>query len=324
METQFKRIDPSQYAHSWEDIPYANDDPLQKLSIYTPGDDGNYPLLVYVNGGGWVQQLVHHQTVPGAWMAPSQGYALASIGYRLAPKDHWPAQIHDVKAAIRFLRAHADEYGYNADKIIAWGNSAGGHILGMCCATNTLPTFEDLNMGNAEYSSSIQGLISFYAPSDLYQMELGSHISDEEMKELSESPVELTDKRDGMNKLENILLGCRALANPSVAALASPINFVTPDFPPVYFLHGLDDPIVPYTQSAAMYNMVRFVCGNDRAKIEMFPGAGHGDPAIKSDEVTKRIYDFADEIVFGYVRERPSLPELMLLDDPSQHDFFEA
>lgn len=142
METVFKRIDPTQYAHTWEDIPYAHQDPLQRLHIYTPGDEGNYPLLVYVNGGGWVQQLTRHNTIPGVWKAPSLGYALASIGYRLAPKSTWPAPLYDLKAAIRFLRAHADEYGYNADTLVAWGNSAGGHLISMCAATNGLPAFK--------------------------------------------------------------------------------------------------------------------------------------------------------------------------------------
>ena len=198
METQFKRIDPSQYAHAWENIPYADQDPLQVVHIYTPGDAGDYPLLVYVNGGGWVQQLTNYNTVPGVWKAPSQGYALASIGYRLAPKWCWPAQVLDVKAAIRFLRAHAHEYGYNADKIVAWGNSAGGHILGMCCATNGKPTFEDLTMGNSKQSSEIQGFVSFYAPSDLYEAELNTYISAEEMHALAESPDGLNDARPGM------------------------------------------------------------------------------------------------------------------------------
>lgn len=314
MKTRFNRIDPNQYAHAWENVPYADRSPLQTVSIYTPGDDGDYPLLVYVNGGGWVQQLPRHDTVPGVWQAPYQGYALASVGYRLAPEDNWPAQIHDVKAALRFLRAHADEYGYNADKIVAWGNSAGGHILEMCAATNGLPTFEDLTMGNPTESSDIQALVSYYAPCDMYQLELGLHISDEEIATLAESPLEMNDEREGMNQIGNILLGCRAFSNPSIAALASPIHFVTEDFPPTYFLHGMADPVIPYTQSTAMYNTVRAICGQDRAKLEIFPGAVHGDPAIKADEVTKRVYDFADEQIFGHIRERAELGEIKTLD----------
>ena len=178
METQFKPIDPAQYAHAYQGIPYCDRDPLQVVDIYVPGDDGDYPLIVYVNGGGWVQQLPRHNTVPGVWAAPSQGYALASVGYRLAPQSHWPAQAHDLKAALRFLRAHAKEYGYNADKITVWGNSAAGHIANMCAAINGVPLFEDLTMGNPDESSSIQCVISYYAPSDLYQADLSVYISE--------------------------------------------------------------------------------------------------------------------------------------------------
>ncbi len=310
MKTQFKRVDPSQYAHAWENVPYSDQDPLQVVHIYTPGNEGDYPLLVYVNGGGWVQQLTNYNTVPGVWKAPSQGYALASIGYRLAPRWCWPTQVLDVKAAIRFLRAHAHEFGYNADTIVAWGNSAGGHILEMCCATNGKRTFEDLTMGYADQSSDIQGLIAFYSPSNLYQAELDNYISVEELHALAESPEGLDDDRPGMALNSNIELGCRALDNPAIAAMASPINFVTKDFPPTYFVQGLADPVVAYTQTTSMYNKVVYECGEDRAKIDLIPGAVHGDPSIKTDEITKKVFDFTDIIVYGEVRQRPELPEV--------------
>lgn len=310
MKTQFKRVDPSQYAHAWENVPYSDQDPLQVVHIYTPGNEGDYPLLVYVNGGGWVQQLTNYNTVPGVWKAPSQGYALASIGYRLAPRWCWPTQVLDVKAAIRFLRAHAHEFGYNADTIVAWGNSAGGHILEMCCATNGKRTFEDLTMGYADQSSDIQGLIAFYSPSNLYQAELDNYISVEELHALAESPEGLDDDRPGMALNSNIELGCRALDNPAIAAMASPINFVTKDFPPTYFVQGLADTVVAYTQTTSMYNKVVYECGEDRAKMDLLPGAVHGDPSIKADEITKKVFDFTDIIVYGEVRQRPVLPEV--------------
>ena len=315
MASMFKRIDPSQYAHAWEDVPYCDQDPLQVVNIYTPGDAGDYPLLVYVNGGGWVQQAPKNNTVPGVWYAPSQGYALASVGYRLAPKWHWPAPTLDVKAAIRFLRAHAADYGYNADTIVAWGNSAGGHILGMCCATNNQPVYEDLTMGNADQSSEIQGFVSFYSPIDLYQMELTCYLSAEEQFRIAESPEGIDTGEPGMSLISNIELGCRALNNPAIAASASPINFVTKDFPPSYILHGLADPLIHFTQATAMYNKITYLCGEGRARLELFEGAGHGGAAIKADEVSKRVYDFADEIVFGRVRERPAFPKVKLLED---------
>lgn len=84
------------------------------------------------------------------------------------------------------MRAYAHECSCNADKIVVWGNSADGHILGMCCATNGKPTFEDLTMGNADRCSGIQGFVSFYAPSDLYQAELNTYISVKEMYSLTE------------------------------------------------------------------------------------------------------------------------------------------
>lgn len=314
METVFKRIDPTQYAHAWEDIPYAHQDPLQRLHIYTPGDEGNYPLLVYVNGGGWVQQLTRHNTIPGVWKAPSQGYALASIGYRLAPKNTWPAPLYDLKTAIRFLRAHADEYGYNADTLVAWGNSAGGHLISMCAATNNVPAFEDLTMGTPDQSSSLQGVILFYAPSDLYLNELETFIPNTEIQRMAESPHDLCDPRPGMDNLGNIELGCRAFDNPAVAAQASPIHYVTPNYPPTYLVHGMADPIIPYTQSTRLWNKIRFLSGDEsRAQLELFPAVGHGDPIMKTDDVTRRMFDFVDTIVYGSVQDRAPLGEIAVL-----------
>lgn len=208
------------------------------------------------------------------------------------------------------MRAHAHEFGYNADTIMAWGNSAGGHILEMCCATNGKRTFEDLTMGYADQSSDIQGLIAFYSPSNLYQAELDNYISVEELHALAESPEGLDNDRPGMALNSNIELGCRALDNPAIAAMASPINFVTKDFPPTYFVQGLADPVVAYTQTTSMYNKVVYECGEDRAKMDLIPGAVHGDPAIKADEITKKVFDFVDTIVFGKVRQRPELLEV--------------
>lgn len=183
----------------------------------------------------------------------------------------------------------------------------------MCCATNGKPTFEDLTMGYADQKSDIQGFVSFYAPSDLYDAELNTYISAEEMHALAESPEGLNDSRPGMALNSNIELGCRALDNPGIAAMASPINFVTKGFPPTYFVQGLADPIVAYTQTVNMYNKVKYERGEERARIDLLPGAVHGDPLIKADDITKKVFDFADEIVFEKVRQRPDLPEVKTL-----------
>lgn len=95
--------------------------------------------------------------------------------------------------------------------------------------------------------------------------------------------------------------------------MASPINFVTKDFPPTYFVQGLADPIVAYTQTVNMYNKVKYMCGEDRARMDLIPGGVHGDPRIKTDDITKKVYDFADEVVFGKVRQRPDLSEVRTL-----------
>lgn len=316
MGTKFYDLDPAQFKRCWLDVPYANQDPRQVMDIYLPDEgEGPFPLIIFCNGGGWVQQNKRNNTMPGPFQAVSQGYALASISYRLAPGVTFPAFVYDVKAAIRFLRAHAAEYQLKTDKIAAWGNSAGGHILNTVAATGTRHMLEDLTMGNPEQSSSIQCLVSMYAPTDMYQLDLGNRISEEEAKNLTNTDVGQKDTREGMNFPHNMCMGFKLSRNPAGAAYGSPVNYVTEDFPPAYFMHGISDPVVPYTQSTCMWNMVNQTCGAGHAKLRLFEGADHGHPSMKTNEVTDELISFIDQYLWEREHVHTPLPDLVLLDD---------
>ncbi len=151
-------------------IPYAAMSPSQYLDLYLPNTSGKKPLLVLVHGGGFLYG--DSQTRQMEWMYRhfrQQGYACASINYRLAQEAPWPAAIEDVKAAVRFLRANAVRFGIDADRFALWGESAGGYLAAMAAVTDddTFVGVPYVHRGNAETSSKAQVLVDFYGLADL-------------------------------------------------------------------------------------------------------------------------------------------------------------
>lgn len=310
MASFFNKIDPSQFKRYWLDIPYADHDPRQKLDIWLPDEgDGPFPLIVFVHGGGWVGGDKRENTMPGAFKVMSQGYAMAAIEYRIAPEAVWPDPLYDVRAAIRFLRAHAQEYHLKTDKIAAWGNSAGGHILNMVAALGGRPIMKGSKLGNAEYDDSIQCLVNLYSPSDMYQIDLCNTLSEDDIVNATGGTDTAEGLGEGMRFPHNLIMGFKNSRNHEAAAFGSPINFVTNDFPPTFYLHGIKDPIVPYTQSVAMTNMINETCGETRAQFKLFPDAVHGDPCMKTDEVVNMLLDFIDQHIWDGPRARTELPK---------------
>lgn len=310
MAEKFYPIDPAQWKRCWMDVRYADQDPRQVMDIILPEEgDGPFPLIVFTHGGGWVSGDKRENTMPGAYKVMSQGYALAAVEYRLAPKATWPSPCYDVKAAIRYLRAHAAEFNIKTDKIAIWGNSAGGHINNMVAATGGRPLLEDLTMGNPDQSSAVQCLVGLYSPSDMYQIDVTNQLPEEAVKDATGTDVGQADDREGMNFPHNMVMGFKLSRNPAAAAYGSPINFVTTSFPPAYYLHGIADPIVPYTQTVGMANTINETCHEQRAKFELFPGAVHGDPSMKTDEVNNKILDFIDEHIWDGPHQRTPLPK---------------
>lgn len=213
------------------DIPYARvvNQPLL-LDLYLPQAKKNPPLLVWIHGGAWragsksqmpLMPLVQH------------GFAVASVEYRLSPVAKFPAQIHDIKAAIRFLRGSAGKYGYDAKKIGILGSSAGGHLVALMGVTNNHETLEG-NLGEfAQESSSVQAIVDYYGPTNF-------------MTILQQSTPHGLSVR--VPALE-LLLGDRPEHKETLARLASPVFHVDANDPPLLIIHGDQDPQVPINQS---------------------------------------------------------------------------
>jgi acetyl esterase/lipase len=235
-----------------------------KADIYTPpGAPKEAPAVLLIHGGGWIggdrSQLRGYGFLLGR-----KGYVCVSCEYRLAPGANWPAQVHDVKAALRWMRANAAELGIDPGRIAVSGNSAGGHLSLMVAGTQNVPEFEGEG-GNPGVSTSVAAAISFYPPVVLQANgRLGSEPEGQE------------------RNLESAISSLMGPGVPEAAyAGASPSTHAAADFPPTMLVHGTDDDLVPDGESLGMYAALRKA--GAPVEMHMFAGQPHGfdaDPIL--------------------------------------------
>jgi acetyl esterase/lipase len=249
----------------WKDVEYANvDGHSLKLDIYIPENaTAPVPLIVDVHGGGWMADDKTEMVARGIL---EHGFAVAGIDYRLSGVAIFPAQIYDCKAAVRWLRAHAAAYGLNPDKIGAWGDSAGGHLVALLGLTADHPELEGAE-GNTNISSRVQAVCDFYGPTDLWTTD--HHLADT----VADNAVPR-------------LIGGLIEQNVEKARLASPLNYVSSNACPFLIVHGDKDPIVPLEQSIALNDALQKVGVPTQLYVVKGGGHGFGDPQAYEQALT--------------------------------------
>ncbi len=207
--------------HSKLDVTFARyGDRTLELDIYRPRDDWrSLPALVCIHGGGWSKgQKTHFRNVTQALAA--KGFVTASIDYRLSGEAPFPAHIHDCKAAVRFLRANASDFGIDPEKIGAIGHSAGGHLAALLAMSAGVQELEGKG-GNAEVSSAIQAAISMGGQTDF----------------LSERNREISSQKEIWQQF----LGGSQAEKPQAYRIASPLVHVDQTDPPCWIITGEND-----------------------------------------------------------------------------------
>ena len=215
---------------SHRDIEYARiADVSLKLDLYLP-KQANPPLVIYVHGGAW--RTGSKADVPIVKLL-DHGFAIASVDYRLSTQAQFPAQVHDIKAAIRFLRASAEQLHINTKHVAIIGSSAGGHLAALVGVTNGDKKLEGSVGGDLDQSSAVQCIVSLYGASNLQTI-------------LSQS----TDYGLKMRvPALQLLLGGQPIDKPELAKLASPVAHLDKQDPPLMLIHGDADPQMPPQQS---------------------------------------------------------------------------
>ena len=233
-DAPFMAVDMSQFKRTYLDVPYADAHEREKLDLVLPDEgEGPVPVVVAVHGGAWKFRFKRADNIAALFQAASQGYAVASVGYRLSSHAKWPAQVNDVKAAIRFLRNHAEEYHLDPECFIVCGNSSGGHIAQTVATTNDDTDFEDCLLGDCG-DSTVQGCFSMYGVSDLYVCEHQTGHRDD-----GDNPFSPPDQ----------LMGFCIVAEPEERCeMASPVKAIKrrpENVPPMLIQHGTGDEVVP-------------------------------------------------------------------------------
>lgn len=254
------------------DVAYVTDGhERQRLDLYVPETGENLPLIIWIHGGAWRGGDKTHYT-PMAYL--TAGYAGASLNYRLSQHAHFPAQIEDVKAAVRWLRAHAKTYRLDPNRFAAWGSSAGGHLAAMLGTTGDVAEFE---VGeNLKVSSQVQAVVDYFGPTDFLQMDAHS-LPDGLVHDAPDSP-------------ESQLVGGPIQAHKARVAKANPITYVSGDDPPFLIIHGDQDKLVPYHQSVLLKEALD--AAGVTATLYKVEGGGHGwfkDPKVP--ELTRTFLD---------------------------------
>lgn len=253
------------------------------LDLRVPAGSGPFPLVVWVHGGGW--QGGSRLPIPSAaTRLPTRGYAVASIDYRLSGTAVWPAQIHDCKAAIRYLRANASTYGLDQDRIAVMGSSAGGHLVAALATMGDVATVRsgtfavDLEGTVGPHlgtSSRVQACVDQFGPTNM----LHSH----DFPGLD---------HDGAGSAESLLVGGAIQTVPERWATVDPISFLSPDDAPMLVMHGTDDTVVPFHQSRMLLDATTAI-GHD-ASIFAVQDNGHGGPGFLAPDATAAIDAFLD------------------------------
>jgi len=237
------------------DINYATVGGHQlALDLYMPTGVDNPPLIVWVHGGRWT--LGDKSEVPMVFVA--QGIATASLDFRMSTEARFPAMVHDIKAAIRFLRAKALEYGYRTDRLAIGGTSSGAHLASLVGVTNGHAVLEGTVGDHLDQSSDVHAILSYYGASNL------TTILAQTMPEgLSVRVPALEDLLGGLPEQEH-----------DMARLASPVKHVSRSAPPLMLLHGEQDPQMPINQSYELEAAYKSI-GLD-VHFDVLHGAAHG------------------------------------------------
>ncbi|MDR2170943.1 MAG: alpha/beta hydrolase [Planctomycetaceae bacterium] len=261
----------------FENIPYVtNGSAFQQLDLYLPKDAKTaakpVPVVIVIHGGGWTNGSKDlKKFVEWSRFYAENGYAVANINYRLRPDFVMPAQIHDVKSAVRWLRANAKKYNLDINHFASFGSSAGGHLA---ATLGTSAHVKEFDQGeHLDQSSAVQATVDFCGPSDFFTFR--------------------TEKKDKKAKIFAVTLFGKNAENKDVIKKSSPLQTVTSKAAPFLIVHAKDDKTVPIQQGKSLHETLQ-KAGVESHFIELTSG-GHGSPQFNNAETKKQIIDFLNK-----------------------------
>ena len=255
---------------AFRDLQYAEvDGQALHLDLYVPENaETPPPLVIWIHGGGWTKGSKENFN-PAILRLTGEGYAAASLDYRLEGIVSHPKQIHDCKGAVRWLRANAEKYGYDVTRIGVGGGSAGGHLSLLLGMSNGVQELEGNVGGNLDQSSRVDAIVDLYGPSALNRF---------------------------AEKSQRFAHGKTA----ELIRTASPCTYLSADDPPLLILHGDIDKVVPVDQSEYLHQ--QYQQAGLKSSLHIIEGAGHGGPQFSDDTRQQLIKEFLDR----YIKQTPA------------------
>lgn len=285
----------------WATVPTSSgEDRDLKLNIYQAEDvTENSPVVVFIHGGAWWEGsyaleeeytcVYTNEEINNLLSLVDEGVTVISVDYRLSQEAVYPAQIQDCKGAIRWVKAHADEYGLDADRVACAGTSAGAHLALLLATTGGVEELEGDTGGNLDYSSRVMACVDYYGMTDI--INLSTDLYDTPYNIDAQSAYNQVDvyssARSQLFGFNNEGEGMGVLRaeqnNPDtqykdmleLVASASPINFVTTDDAPLYMGQGGKDPRVAVAQSVRLQQL--YIQAGLEANLAISAQSGHGD-----------------------------------------------
>lgn len=276
------------------DVKYGNVSPTQTCDIYLPNDaKGPTPVIVDIHGGAFMLKKITSKDVNELEVVNAgikHGYAVIAINYRLSGEARFPRAVNDVKAVIRFVRANANKYNFDPNRVISWGGSAGGNLSAMLGTTGNIKNLDGDNLENAEYPSNVQAVVDWFGPCDFLKYD------DQFKASGKETPFgSVFSPTSG----ETLYIGQDITKDPVFTEKANPETYIPTldkkNAPFFIIQHGTDDLNIPTVQSINLANKLKAQIGDDKVYLELIPGAHHGDPAFSTDENFEKVFKLLDE-----------------------------
>jgi acetyl esterase/lipase len=253
---------------TYADLDYAPPDPAgsngHKLDLYIPaGAARALPVAIWTSGSAWMADTGKRGAGGLAAQLNPAGYAVAGVSIRSSSQVKFPGQLHDIKAAIRWLRSNAAKYGLDPNHIAIMGDSSGGWTTAMAAVTGDAPEMEG-SVGTTGVSSRVQAAVAFYPPTDFLTMDFWAL-----------QRCTGTACHDSEGSPESRLVGCAIQSCPDKVQAANPLRYISDVDPPIMILHGDSDQLVPHNQGEQLYMALNKAC--KEAVFISLPKAPHGN-----------------------------------------------
>lgn len=312
------------------DVSYGDESPSQKLDVYLPEGEGPFPAIISIHGGGYVACDKRQKEMITPMLAGlKRGFAVIGLNYRLAGESGFPEPVRDIKRAVRFIKAHGEEWNICPERLAAWGGSAGGYmtLMGCLCANETY--FDSETDPNREADAGLAAGVAWYPQTDFgsadEELEINSVINrflrtgdrndngksngtsngtssgtgDVNEKEYEPAFPLMEEHCFPFHNLDDgvcaLFLGANPDSGEPVVEKASPINHIHENMPPMFIQHGSGDEILPMQQSIRFARKANKVCREERVRLEIIPGAIHSSLLFETEENLEKVFCFLEE-----------------------------